>query len=253
MLAPSTPLSTRMITGVVAVAVALVLLTVASCGGGDEDTDIEETSTPVPTATQQPTDVPTAEPTPEPTPAPTATVPPAGYDLSDAPYYLDVSSVLPGFTKVDAASQGLSNADLGLGPDFSEVEVYMLDNPVQITFMYMAIASGDFEKNDILADFDNEPLLEEFLQTGFVTAPGTEDMELTINWLEVDVGDRGKTAACTITCPGLPDTEFDFLIFYQESGDDAALVFVLSIWEPGTAPTVDVETIGHEISDRLAS
>ncbi|GAG34379.1 unnamed protein product, partial [marine sediment metagenome] len=32
---------------------------------------------------------------------------------------------------------------------------------------------------------------------------------------------------------------------------DAAIVIILSMWEPGGEPVVDIETIGQEVSSRI--
>lgn len=104
---------------------------------------------PAPTPAPTPSPAPIPTPAPVPTPAPTpelAPVPSKKIALEDAPQILDLLPILPAsFEKLDAASEGLSNADIGLGPEFSEVEVFMSDDPYQLIFCYLTICESRVE------------------------------------------------------------------------------------------------------------
>ena len=53
--------------------------------------------------------------------------------LADAEDILNLSPLLSvDFDKVDAASEGMSNAQSGLGDDFSEVHLFLCDEPFQM-------------------------------------------------------------------------------------------------------------------------
>lgn len=114
---------------IILVALALAFTVVASCEG-------EEAATP--------TSAPTPTRTPSPTPTPT---PQREITLSDAPQLLDLSSLLPTrFDHIDAASEGLSNEDLELGPEFSEVEVFLSEEPYQLIYGFLAIITSRIEQ-----------------------------------------------------------------------------------------------------------
>ena len=61
---------------------------------------------------------------------PTASLSKKKITLSDAPTVLDMAWELSAsFERLDAASEGMSNKDMGLGPDFSEVELFLSEEP----------------------------------------------------------------------------------------------------------------------------
>lgn len=62
------------------------------------------------------------------------------FTLADAPAVLDLSSLLSvRFKHVDATGTGLSNKDLGLGPTWSEVELFRSDKPSELIYAYLTI------------------------------------------------------------------------------------------------------------------
>jgi hypothetical protein len=230
--------------GVAVLAAACLLF--AACGGdGQEQTPAAATGTTV--ATQEPGASPTAT-------APQATTSPStsGLSLDDAPYYLDASAVLPGFRQLDPAQEGLSNEYLGLGPDYSEVTAYLSEEPFQTTFMFMHIASGEIQKASAMAELRDEQHLEDAFLGGFTKNAEGEDVQTTVEWSDVDVGDAAKLARLTATTSG-GEVVVEMLVFFQEKGNDAAVVFIGSMWLPGEPATVDTPTIAREISARIAS
>ena len=78
----------------------------------------------------------------------TPTPPPAHeITLADARAILDMSSALPTrFQHVDAASEGMSNEDLALGPEFSEVEMFVADEPFQQICAYMTVMKSPIQR-----------------------------------------------------------------------------------------------------------
>jgi len=50
------------------------------------------------------------------------------------------------YEKVDAASEGMSNADLGLGPSFSEVQLFLSDEPFQMIYGVFALSESRIER-----------------------------------------------------------------------------------------------------------
>ena len=83
--------------------------------------------------------------------------------LDDSPTVLDLLPLLPtSFERLDAASEGMSNSDMGLGSDFSEVEVILNEDPYQLIFAYLAILEEDDEvsRYEFIQPFQLFPKLE---------------------------------------------------------------------------------------------
>lgn len=113
--------------------------------------------------------------------------------LTDAPDVLYLLPILPTkFEKVDAASEGLSNADLKLGADCSEVELFLSDDPFQMIYGFMYIAESRIER----AGFDSimkdelkiKKLIIENIKAG-ANKEGVEIQEPTIKISYPIVGD----------------------------------------------------------------
>lgn len=118
---------------------------------------------PVPTPTPAPAPVtppPTPAPAPAPVPVPT-TIPIKKITLSDASQVLDLLPLLPAsFQKIDSASEGMSNADMELGPDFSEVELFISDEPFQMIYCYLGIVESRMERAGFDAVMKNEEMVK---------------------------------------------------------------------------------------------
>lgn len=83
--------------------------------------------------------------TPVPSTKPITT--PRKITLSDAENILNILPFLPKtFEEVDSASEGISNADLGLGPDFSEVYLFLSDEPFQMIYGCLGIIDSRIEQ-----------------------------------------------------------------------------------------------------------
>jgi hypothetical protein len=212
---------------------ALVLLT--GCGASSEET--------------APTPSPVAEPTPTAEPTPSATPTAVPLSIDDAPHYLDVSSVLPGFRQVDPSGEGLSNADLGLGPDFSEVVLFLSDEPFQTVMLYMAVISGEINKAREKSLLQSGAVTDSFVE-GFESTVGQGEMK-DLQVREVPIGEFGMLATLVAEDVYGSRTPEEFLAFYQDKGNQAALVFVLNISSPDSAFTIDTTTIAEEISARI--
>jgi hypothetical protein len=66
--------------------------------------------------------------------------------LSDATEILDINALLPDrFAQVDPASEGMSNKDMGLGSDCSEVQLFVSNDPFQMVYGFMAIIDSSIE------------------------------------------------------------------------------------------------------------
>ena len=101
---------------------------------------------------------------------------PGKITLDDALDILEVSFLLPSnFENIDAASEGLSNADLELGQDFSEVQVFFSeDDPSQLIYHVIGIIESRVEAasfdRTIEDDLAMEALIKEALEAGAIEA-----------------------------------------------------------------------------------
>jgi len=113
--------------------------------------------------------------------------------LADAPTVLDMSSELPAsFEHVDAASEGVSNKDLGLGAAFSEVEVFKSNELRQEVTAYFAIIESREERAVSDTIFRDEERLKSVLLEDFRAASAKKGLELVNATVEVthpNVGD----------------------------------------------------------------
>jgi len=91
--------------------------------------------------------------------------------LTDAPVLLNLLPFLPStFEKVDASSEGLSNADVGLGKQFSEIQLFLSDDPFQMIYCFIAISQSRIEQvgfDSMMKDEEQiKSLLIENIQAG---------------------------------------------------------------------------------------
>jgi len=138
--------------------------------------------------------VPSQTPTPS-SPAKTA-ISLGEITLEDADYILNLLPLLPAtFEKVDAASEGMSNADLGLGDDFSEVQLFISDEPFQMIYGVMGIIDSRIEQASFNALMNDETMISNLLIENIKQGAIEEGFELG----DVDID---------ITYPPLGDVAF---------------------------------------------
>ena len=135
---------------------------------------------------------------------------------SDAEDVLNLRTLLPaGFDKVDAANKGISNADLGLGDDFSEVQLFIRDEPFQMIYAVAFISDSRIDRASMDIIMNNETLISNLiienvkagaLQEGYEL----EDVELKITY--PDLGDMAFLGEGHMSSVGL-EIGFDAIWF----------------------------------------
>ena len=175
------------------------------------------------------------------------TAPPSGkkITLADAPTVLDMAWELPAsFERLDAASEGLSNEDVGLGPDFSEVELFLSEEPYQIVFAYLCIIESQLERASSDALMKDEEQIEsmvvENLRAG-VAEEGVELSEATVEVSYPDVGDLAVLGSGTMGAYGF-SMGYDMLMFKSNK----VYVSIFSIYLPGEKVSLAPLAIGIE-------
>lgn len=249
----------------------LVAVQVVACGDdGDDDDDEEPTG--IPTATVTP--APTAKPSPTPALAPTPTATPeGGIDISRAAEYLDASAVLPDLTDCDSAASVVppaANPRLvrDAGPDGNDFADWLGDESAQMCYrnkdemimirdgeivlqnvqMYMIVVSEEGEKARWRQAIEDEEVGIPI--TLWRDLPQEQQTVTTVTG-ESNVGDISRRFEATTNASGQPEAQSDVLVFYQEVGPDAAVVWVKSVWSGPKSESVDVETIAQEVSSRI--
>ncbi len=155
---------------------------------------------------------------PTPTPAPTP-ITAKELTLDDAPTLLDLSTLLPSsFKKQDAVAMGMSNEDLGLGPDFSEVVVFIQEEPFQLIACYMAIIKDVLARSMADAIFKDDEQVKSIIRTNITQGLGEENLDLSALDMEIthpDIGDAAVFGEGYFSTSGI-SMGYDISIFRED-------------------------------------
>jgi hypothetical protein len=195
---------------------------------------------------------PVVEPehTPSPSPAPTPTPTPSReITLADAPPILDMSTDLPaGFEHIDAATESLSNEDLGLGPTCSEVELFLCEQPYTIVYAYLIITESRIERvqmDNLLEDDEmRKSYLLYWIEMGFVEEGG-EMPDVDLNITHPDIGRPASMGSAQMTAYGM-SYEFSTLAF-RDNG-----VYV-DMYQISTRNGLSLVTLANGIIQRMGA
>ncbi|MFC1907505.1 Yae1 family protein [Chloroflexota bacterium] len=99
--------------------------------------------------------------------------------LADAEYILNFTPLLPSsFSKVDAASEGMSKADLKM-PDYtSEVQLFLRDDPFQMVYGMIMIIDSAVERASFDSIMKNEAMIQELLTENIIAGVKEEGVDL---------------------------------------------------------------------------
>jgi len=139
--------------------------------------------------------------------------------LADAPAILDMSSDLPtGFEHLDAASEGMSNEDLGLGPEYSEVELFLREEPFLEVYATMTIIETQTEQAAMNALMRDEERLKAsvlyWLEVGFVEE-GMELPEIEFDVTHPSIGELAATVSGQFSMYST-NVGFEYLVFKND-------------------------------------
>lgn len=170
--------------------------------------------------------------------------------LADAPLVLDMSSELPtSFERLDATAEGMSNKDLGLGPDFSEVELFLSEDPYQMVFAYFSIIESKMERattDALLKDEEQiKPIAIEGLRAG-AAEEGLELGDVTVNVTYPNIGDLAVLGSGTVSAYG-SSLGYDLLMFKSNK----VYVFISSLYLPGE--NVPLPPLAEGIEQRIGA
>ena len=170
--------------------------------------------------------------------------------LADAPLVLDMSSELPtSFERLDATAEGMSNKDLGLGPDFSEVELFLSEDPYQMVFAYFSIIESKMERattDALLKDEEQiKPIAIEGLRAG-AAEEGLELGDVTVNVTYPNIGDLAVLGSGTVSAYG-SSLGYDLLMIKSNK----VYVFISSLYLPGE--NVPLPPLAEGIEQRIGA
>ena len=198
-----------------------------------------------PSPAQRLAPAPAPAPTPQPSPAPQKKI-----TVEDGPQVLDLLPLLPaGFERLDAASEGMSLADMGIyDPMFCEVQLFLSAEPFQMIYCFLGISDSRIEQagfDAMLRDHQQvEAVIMENLMAG-AEEMGTELIVPEIQIMEVHIGDAAVFAEGQMETYGFI-FGFDILWFRQQS----ACVYLYSSYESLEKQTL--VPIAEAIEQRIA-
>ena len=193
------------------------------------------------------------KPTPPPAPSPPAPSPPPvapkKITLADAPMVLDLSPLLPtSFERVDAASEGMSNKDMGLGPKASEVELFLSEEPYQLIYCFLMITESRIERATSDAVFKDEQQIESLLIENLKAGALEEGFELQVPEVQItypNIADLAVLGESYIITSGMT---FGFDILWFRS--NKVYVFTYSLYL--SAEKQSLVPITREINHRVS-
>ena len=168
--------------------------------------------------------------------------------LEDAPDILNLSLLLPSrFEHLDAASEGMSNEDMELGPDASEVQLFLSDEPFQFIYCAFLILESRIEQAawDMQLEDDNQ--MKSFIVENIKAGAEEEDIEVTIPSVEITHPEIGDSA---ILGEGYMESYgFHFGFDTCWFRDNTVYVIIFSLYM--SADKVSLVPIAEEIEKRL--
>jgi len=168
--------------------------------------------------------------------------------LADSPTVLDMSPELPeDALHLNAASQGLSNRDMGLGSDFSEVELFVCEDPYQMVFAYMCILENQVERSATDAVIRDEEQIESMILVNLQAGAAEEGVYLSDVNVEIsypNIGDLAVYGSGTVSMYGF-NMGYDVLMFNVNK----VYVFVASVYLSETSASLI--TVAEGIEQRI--
>jgi len=168
--------------------------------------------------------------------------------LDDASDILNISLLLPSrFDQIDAASEGLSNEDMGLGSDWSEVYVFLAEDPFQLIYCVLTISKSRIEQAGWDSMLDDEYQMKSMLIENLKAGAEEEGITITVPVVEIthpDIGDSAMLGEGYIDSYGI-HVGFDTIWFRSNT----VYVTIFSLYM--SADKVSLVKVAEEIEKRL--
>ncbi len=168
--------------------------------------------------------------------------------LSDAPQILDINNLLPDrFAQVDSASEGMSNKDMGLGSDCSEVQLFVSNDPFQMVYGFMAIINSSIEGAVFDRQLEDDNSMKDMIKEAILTGAEEEGVQAAIPDIAVshpDIGDSSIYGKGSLEIMGF---YFGFDILFFRNNKVYIFLYSLSM----SSDEVDLLAISKEVGKRV--
>ena len=168
--------------------------------------------------------------------------------LEDASDIFNISLLLPSrFDQIDAASEGLSNEDLGLGSHYSEVYVYLAEDPFQLIYCALAISKSRIEQASWDSILKDEYQMKSTIIDNIEAGAEEGGVSLTMPSVDIthpDIGDSAMLGEGYIESYGF-QLGFDTILFRSKT----VYVVIASLYQ--SVDKVSLVKIAEEIEKRL--
>ncbi|HSW57931.1 MAG TPA: hypothetical protein VLH15_05985, partial [Dehalococcoidales bacterium] len=169
--------------------------------------------------------------------------------LEKANEILNILFFLPrSFEKVDAASEGLSNAQMGLGPDFCEVQLFVSDNPYQTIYCFLGLIESRIERATSDALLRDEIQMSNLIMESLKQGAQEEGVNLQNTKISITYPAIGILAMLGEGSFSVEGFTFGFDTLWFRAGN--AYVFIYSIYYSQDRTTLI--PIAKQIEQRLA-
>ena len=168
--------------------------------------------------------------------------------LDDAPDILNITLLLPvRFEHLDAASEGMSNEDLELGPRFSEVQLFFSEDPFQMVYCFVGIEQSRIEQTAFDRIMEDEYQIRTMIENAIKEGAAEEGFEVTVPIIDItypDIGDLALLGEGYMESYGF-QFGFDTLMFRSNT----VFVYFYSVYM--SSDKVSLLSIAQEIESRL--
>lgn len=168
--------------------------------------------------------------------------------LSDATEILDINALLPDrFAQVDPASEGMSNKDMGLGSDCSEVQLFVSNDPFQMVYGFMAIIDSSIEGAVFDRQLEDDNSMKDMIKEAILAGAEEQGVQAAIPDILVshpDIGDSSIYGKGSLEILGF---YFGFDILFFRNNKVYIFLYSLSM----TSDEVDLLAISKEVGNRV--
>ena len=168
--------------------------------------------------------------------------------LDDAEDILNLSLLLPSrFEQIDAASEGLSNEDMGLGSDYSEVYLFLSEDPFQLIYCVLGISKSRVERAMWDEQLEDDYLMKSMVVETLKAGAAEEGIEITVPDVEITHPDIGDSSLCGQSYMESYGSQLGVDILWFRCNT----VYVLTNSVYTSADKVSLIPIGEEIEKRI--
>jgi len=180
-------------------------------------------------------------------PSPTSTA--KKITLADAPDILNLTDILPGsFEQIDAGSEGMSNKDMGLGSDASEVQLFLSEDPFQMIYCFLGISQSRIEQAGFDTMVKDEEQMKSLIIDNLQAGAIEEGIDMGVPEVELTYPNIGDSAVLGVGSLSMWDVHLGFDVSCFRS--NTVYVYIYSIyWSEDNMPLTPIaETIQNRLN-----